>query len=138
MARGRKPAAETAAKRAERERAEKAVTAAGEGWELIEDPAELVVEQAKITPFLAIARQLAELGDRAETRKEGWVGRSFPNAEAAWKMTSGLRRALGSLGYSLRVGGPVDKPDGSVRMQYRASKTRPRVAKQEPTEAVPA
>lgn len=136
MARGRKPQSDGAAAdaRAKRERIaqEVASAAAGAGWET---PAEddLIATELKVGPFRPMAESLAAMGDQAKTRKQGWARRRFETEEAEKKFRSGLRAALTSMDYSLRVEGPM-KVDGLYLVDYRATKKQPRATAKEPAE----
>jgi hypothetical protein len=144
---GRPARDESPAAKAKREQARKAAAAAkaealkaaaGDGWETVSDPADLIVEQEKIGPYAKIALDLAKLGDKAQTRRDGWVQRLFNSEDEVKIFTSGLRRALQATGYSLRSPAPVMLPKGTelrnghkldrpmVRAQFRASKTQTR------------
>src|SRR6266702_871874 len=124
MARGRKPADQTAAKaaRAARERIERAVKEAGAGIGFVAaSPDALIVEHEKIQPFLTFATQLATFGDQATKRVEGWAERVFAQKDEVEVFTRGLRRAVASLGYTLKVAGPIEV-DGGLKVQYKALK----------------
>ncbi len=127
MARGRKPADQTAAKaaRAARERIERAVKEAGEGIGFVAaSPDALIVEHEKIQPFLTFATQLATFGDQATKRVEGWAERVFAQKDEVEVFTRGLRRAVTSLGYTLKVAGPIEVEEG-FKVQYKALKKPP-------------